>query len=62
MSVEARTQPCLYAGTKPCGEHGACAEVHKGEIKGGYRGIEDAALPVCGHQALWAAWGVCRGA
>ena len=30
VSVDVRTQPCVYSGDKPCGDHGLCQESHSG--------------------------------
>ncbi|XP_076039876.1 post-GPI attachment to proteins factor 6 isoform X2 [Oratosquilla oratoria] len=53
VSVDVRTQPCVYEGEHPCGEHGLCQETHRGQFfftscvcTEGYRGwgCQDATL------------------
>ncbi|KAK3885702.1 hypothetical protein Pcinc_010089 [Petrolisthes cinctipes] len=30
VSLDVRTQPCVFAGDSPCGQHGLCQEAHRG--------------------------------
>ncbi|KAK7082689.1 Protein of unknown function (DUF3522) [Halocaridina rubra] len=30
VSLDVRTQPCVYSGEAPCGDHGLCQETHRG--------------------------------
>ncbi|XP_071520688.1 post-GPI attachment to proteins factor 6-like isoform X2 [Panulirus ornatus] len=30
VSIDIRTQPCVFAGDSPCGTHGLCQETHRG--------------------------------
>ncbi|MPD00150.1 Transmembrane protein 8B [Portunus trituberculatus] len=30
VSLDVRTQPCVFAGESPCGPHGLCQETHRG--------------------------------
>ncbi|XP_068218085.1 transmembrane protein 8B-like isoform X2 [Palaemon carinicauda] len=51
VSVDIRTQPCVYAGEQPCGEHGLCQETHRGMFF----------FTSCVCKAGWEGWGCENG-
>ncbi|RXG61843.1 Transmembrane protein 8B [Armadillidium vulgare] len=51
VSIDVRTQPCVYAGEEPCGTHGVCQETHRGMFF----------FSSCICQEGWQGWGCHNG-